>query len=190
MLERTATPRSVEKKVKDLRRNSPRNGRPVGWVDGRIAASRITGLANRVHGHSSPEHRTATYRSWETMRARCRNKHDPSYQLYGGRGIKVCKRWDSFIMFLKDMGERPLNTTIDRKNCNGNYKPSNCRWSTPSAQQRNKRNNRLIQFRGEIMPLVALSELSGVPYHRLWERIVRRGWSVELAISKKSQAYA
>lgn len=161
----------------------------MGKIDGRIESARLTGLANRKHGHSSPKNRTATYRSWETMKARCYNKNDPSFVLYGKRGIHVCQRWKSFVLFLKDMGERPRNMTLDRINCDGHYTPSNCRWATPHTQQRNKRNNRLIKYKGNFVPLVVVSELSGVPYQRLWERVVRRKWDIEKAISKKSQAY-
>lgn len=152
-------------------------------------SSRRTGLANTRHGHSSPATRSHTYRSWESMKARCSNPKDPSFVNYGARGIIVCKRWVKFENFLADMGERPRGTTLDRLEVNGNYSPLNCRWSVPRIQQRNKRTNRLVEFNGNCVPLVVVAEQSGIPYHRLWERIVRRGWTVQDAINKPSTAY-
>lgn len=148
-----------------------------------------TGKLNEKHGHSSPATRSPTYRSWETMKSRCLNPNDRSYKDYGGRGIAVCSEWENFNGFLNDMGERPRGTTLDRINVNSNYCKENCRWATTKKQQRNKRNNRMVFFNGEEIPLVSLSEKTGVPYQRLWERIVRHGWSVEDAISKPSIAF-
>lgn len=83
---------------------------------------------------------TPTYCSWHMMIQRTCNPNDPRWQDYGGRGITVCKRWrESFTNFYADMGIRPVGKTLDRINTNGNYEPSNCKWSTPSEQQRNRR---------------------------------------------------
>ena len=151
--------------------------------------SAATGEKNKKHGHSSPATRSHTYRSWETMKARCLNANDPSFKDYGARGITVEDAWMTFETFLADMGERPRGTTLDRIDVNAGYGKNNCRWATPQKQQRNKRNNRMVFFRGESIPLVVLAEKTGVPYQRLHERIVRRGWSVEDAIRKPSIAF-
>lgn len=95
------------------------------------------------HGHSAHGSATRTYSTWTAMVDRCRNENAPNYELYGGRGISVCPQWSDFTTFLEDMGERPLNTSIDRINSNGNYEPKNCRWASTSQQNRNKRNNKL-----------------------------------------------
>ena len=79
------------------------------------------------------------YKSWECMHSRCRNKNDTGYKYYGGRGIKIVKRWNSFENFLKDMGRRPEYHTLDRKNCYGNYSKRNCRWLHVMLQSRNQR---------------------------------------------------
>ena len=77
------------------------------------------------------------------MRQRCKNKNDPHYPDYGGRGITVCERWESFENFLADMGERPSDDlSIDRINNDGNYEPGNCRWTDRFTQARNRRNTK------------------------------------------------
>jgi len=79
------------------------------------------------------------YYSWCNMRRRCDDPKHPFWALYGGRGIKVCKRWRQFENFLADMGKKPTGLTLDRINVDGDYKPSNCRWATWRQQRMNQR---------------------------------------------------
>jgi len=147
-------------------------------------SSAASGRANRRHGQATPNKRGRTYRSWESMKSRCLNPNSQSYKNYGGRGITVCLQWvESFDRFLADMGERPPNTSLDRIDNDGNYEPANCRWGTPRTQSRNKNNGRVIIYQGRSMLLVELSELTGVKYGLLYDRIVRHGWSVEKSVS-------
>lgn len=93
------------------------------------------------HGHACTEtgRPSPTYVSWSSMLQRCYSKRNISYPNYGGRGIKVCARWLKFENFLIDMGERPIEKTLDRRDPNGDYEPDNCRWATRAEQQSNKR---------------------------------------------------
>jgi len=84
------------------------------------------------------------YSAWRAMRQRCNHRLHKQYRDYGGRGISVCKRWNTFENFAADMGPHPgKGWSLDRKRNNGNYRPGNCRWTTPKEQSRNQRSNKL-----------------------------------------------
>jgi hypothetical protein len=83
------------------------------------------------------------------MRQRCRNPNNAAYAYYGGRGITICKRWDSYATFLADMGERPAGATLERKRNSRGYSKGNCIWATHLEQQNNTRFNRMVRAFGE-----------------------------------------
>ena len=88
------------------------------------------------------------YKNWIAMRQRCNNPNASRFAYYGGRGIKVCERWEVFENFLSDMHESYLihvaqfgekNTSLDRKDNDGSYSPENCKWATQKEQVNNSR---------------------------------------------------
>ena len=102
--------------------------------------------------------RTSFYKVWSGMKARCNNPNTNKYELYGGKGIKVDKRWNKFENFKADVYRGYLehikkygknNTTIDRKNSNKNYNKSNCRWATYKTQGNNTSRNVYIYYLGK-----------------------------------------
>ena len=125
---------------------------------------------------------TPTYRSWNSMIARCTNPDAPNFSSYGGAGISVHERWRNFASFLEDMGERPDGTTLDRKSSDGNYEPGNCRWATDIEQQRNKRNNHMLTANGATRCISEWAELTGIKKVTIRARI-RKGWTHSAAIN-------
>lgn len=91
------------------------------------------------HGGSKRSGYTPEYNSWRMMKERCLNVNHQYYYNYGGRGISICPEWMDFSVFLKDMGGRPKGKSLDRIESDGNYEPSNCKWSTRSEQNRGRR---------------------------------------------------
>lgn len=79
------------------------------------------------------------------MIARCSRTTHSRYKDYGGRGITVCDEWrQNFWTFVTDMGPRPDNFVLDRVDNDGNYEPSNCRWTDYSTSAKNRRMDKLL----------------------------------------------
>lgn len=135
----------------------------------------------RIPWGSRSSNYRCTYAIWAQMRYRCHVESHPFYQYYGGRGIKVCKRWQSFENFLADMGERPEGMSIDRIDNDDNYSKENCRWATQKEQMRNRRVTRKIEFEGKEYSLAELAERFNIHPCVLNGRI-KRGWPTDRAL--------
>lgn len=90
--------------------------------------------------HGLSHHRL--YIIWANMKQRCNNPNAHEYENYGGRGITVCKEWETdFVSFYNWATNNGYddNLTIDRINNEKGYSPDNCRWATKEQQYANMR---------------------------------------------------
>ncbi len=140
------------------------------------------------HGHAGRNGFSPTYHSWACMVQRCTNPKRVSYKDYGGRGIRVCKRWLKFDNFLADMGERPAGTSLDRRNTNGNYCKSNCRWATNKEQGTNTRANVNVTIHGETLCVAEWARRLGLSLHTVHARIYLYGFTPYDALTQPKQA--
>ena len=140
----------------------------------------IRRFGNRKHGGR----RTPEYAVWCDIKRRTSNPKASHWECYGGRGIRMCSRWsDSFEAFLADMGPRPSSKhSIERKDNDGNYEPSNCEWATVDVQSRNRRNNHILDYQGKKWTLLDLSKAVGIHRETIRCRLMR-GMSVDAAVS-------
>lgn len=127
------------------------------------------------------------YWVWKDMIKRCKNPRSPSYKNYGRRGIKICDRWDSFWLFVEDMGPRPSGTSIDRINNDGDYEPSNCRWATSIMQIMNSRTPIRVAHKGKIMCLAEWAREFGIHPSALSHRIKNHGIKKAMQMGHKSR---
>lgn len=123
-----------------------------------------------THGLS----KTRIYWVWHSMLQRCTKPANKEYKNYGGRGITVCKRWHEFVNFFADMGERPAGLTLERKDNNGPYSPSNCVRASPKTQARNTRRNRMCELDGKTQCLIAWAEELDIPHKVLAAKLYHR----------------
>lgn len=120
------------------------------------------------------------------MRQRCSNPKARSFKNYGGRGIAVCKEWESFEVFAKDVGPRPSkNHSLDRINNDGNYEPGNVRWAIPIEQHGNKRNNILLTIDGQTKTVTQWAREKNLNPSTLHKRLFRSKWDPLRALSVK-----
>lgn len=130
------------------------------------------------------------YLVWNSMRQRCYNPKVKNYHRWGGRGIKVCKKWrESFIHFYEwaiSNGYKK-GLSIDRKNNNGNYSPKNCHFITAKKQVQNMSKTKMVKWHGKSTPLSALCEKYNMPYYIVNGRI-SRGWDLDKALNTPNLA--
>lgn len=127
------------------------------------------------HGMSN----TSFYSRWKGMMRRCYNPNFSQYHDYGGRGIKVCKRWHSFLNFKEDMLDSfAENLELDRIDNNGDYSKNNCRWVTHKVNSSNIRRARLYKGENACDASIRLGGHISLVSGRLY-----KGWSLEKAFT-------
>lgn len=153
----------------------------------RVGHTRSCGCLMRAHIARCRTHgatKTPEYKVWLGIHQRCKNPRDKNFKYYGGRGISVDPRWESFEAFLSDLGPRPsVSHSIDRIDNNSGYGPSNCRWATASEQHNNTRFNRLLTHDGTTLTLAQFAVKAGLPDPILRKRI-GLGWSTARALTQ------
>ncbi len=113
-----------------------------------------------THGYTG----TRTYESWCHMHQRCYNPKARQYKWYGGKGITIAERWNSFDNFLTDMGERPKGMSLDRLDPHKNYTPENCRWHPINSGR--KCNTPMIGTQ----TIAEYAKANGLKYHTAYQR--------------------
>ena len=130
--------------------------------------------------------KTRIFKIWFKMIQRCNNPNLKKYELWGGRGIKVCKEWEedflNFYNWAISNGYKD-NLSIDRIDNNGNYEPLNCRWATAKEQARNTRTNVNLIYNGETHCISEWAEITGIKVGTIRYRIRVAKWSVEEALT-------
>ena len=116
------------------------------------------------HGHARFGHPSSEYMAWLAAKKRCDNPTNASYPIYGGRGIRMCRRWSkSFDAFLDDVGPKPhRNWSLDRIDPERGYEPGNCKWVPAIVQARNKRTTRWYEFEGQPAVIGEVARFLGV----------------------------
>lgn len=139
------------------------------------------------HGHSLKGKVTKEYRAWCHMLRRCELPSVERYPRYGGRGIKVCKRWHNFSNFLNDMGNAPSpKHSLDRIDNDGNYEHKNCRWATNSEQILNSSKARFITFNNKTYNIGKWSKITGINRQTIQMRIDHYGWPIQKALGVRN----
>lgn len=131
--------------------------------------------------------RRYTWCSWHQMMRRCYETRCKAYRLYGERGITVVDRWHSFDNFLADVGLRPRDYVISRKNHNENYSPDNALWEHKSLLNERKRNGTAVTINGETRTVSDWARISGIRKETIKYR-VKKGWPSDKLLGRGSWA--
>lgn len=142
----------------------------------------------KYHGKNNPNHKhgmcgTKPYFIWVGIRQRCNNKKCKDYKHYGGRGIKICNRWNKFFNFWEDMGKSYFDgATIERVDNDGDYTPQNCKWASRLEQSNNTRRSKRYGHDGKELTASEWEEITGINRHVISQRIDNYGWTVKEAL--------
>lgn len=162
------------------------NSRTVAGVNLQSGATKSCGCLNKDNQQSRKNKAAYLRREqsvWRNMMDRCNNPTNKGYATYGGRGITVCKRWWKFENFFADMGRIPKGHTLERRNNDKGYSPSNCVWATKDAQARNRSDNVWLTANGKRMVQSDWAALLGTTPAVIAHRL-RNGWTEQDACTK------
>lgn len=127
--------------------------------------------------HGLYRENASLFNVWQTMKARCENANRDNYARYGGRGITVCKEWqtaENFVKWALDNGyEKGLQ--LDRIDNAKGYSPENCRFVTATVNSRNRRNTKFLSLKGETKCVSEWSEILGVSQYTIYWWIREKG---------------
>jgi hypothetical protein len=145
----------------------------------------VTQLKYKHGGKGTPE-----YMAWKNMKSRCLNPNNNRFKDWGGRGVTIHESWvNDFDAFLKDLGPKPVGSSLDRINNNLGYQPGNCEWRTMAQQNNNRRNNISIEYNGEVKNVCAWAAHFGITNNTFHSWRVRKGWTMQ-EIEAKAGALA
>ena len=162
-------------------------------VDGNTSSCGCYGLEQRIKARKKHGMRDDPfYINWCAMRYRCTNKKNKGYKNWGGRGIKVCDRWEnnfnnfkidmyaSYLKHIEKFGRK--NTCLDRVDNNKGYIKNNCRWATRQEQNSNTRRNVFIEFNGEKLTMSEWARKLKVDRTTIYYRVFIAKWSLDKAL--------
>lgn len=162
-------------KMKTVRSDSLIDGTARSCGCMKLEQDRINLEANHTHKQSG----TRLYEIWQGMRTRCYRVTDARYHRYGGRGISICDEWKNDFVAFYDWANKngySESLTIDRIDNNGNYDPTNCKWSTAEKQCNNRESNIKITIGNTTKTLTQWCEIFDLEYSAIHARYVRNGF--------------
>ena len=168
---------------KEIRSGNLRSGHTISCGCANVERIRKQNKEGIIHGGCG----TRLYTIWRDMKNRCGNKNTINWNLYGGRGIKVCEEWkNDFARFREWAVANGYNDKLqlDRIDNDGNYEPSNCRWANLVEQGNNRRTCKYITIKGVTKTVSEWCEITGVNRNVAYGRI-SRGWDAERAVTER-----
>jgi hypothetical protein len=128
------------------------------------------------------------YNVWNSIISRCYRENCREYKWYGSKGISMDRNWrKSFLSFynwcIKNGYKNGMS--IERIDVNKNYCPKNCKMIPKKLQARNRKDTKLVEYKGKKMSLAeCVEKYSKNKYHTVWQRIVRYNMPLEIALVK------
>lgn len=144
--------------------------------------------SRRLYKHGFSDTRLAHI--FNQMKYRCYNPNCYEYNIYGGRGIKICDEWlnnpATFYQWAVTNGYQE-DLSIDRIDTNLGYSPKNCRWVDSYVQANNTRKNIYYDYHGERHTLKEWSRIIGINYSTLYNRVRIKNWGIEEAFNPRKR---